>query len=103
VIIAGTNEAATDAAAWKAAGKTENLWKNNFPLYGNLVFGRGPMNDAELDYCTERISAARSPPTRPRICSQRRADVVAAAAVARLAASAPLSSRISMSTRRPWR
>ena len=48
VLIAGTNEAATDAAAWKASGKTSNLWAENFPLHGGLVFGRGPMSMDEI-------------------------------------------------------
>jgi hypothetical protein len=50
VVIAGTNEAATDAAAWKAAGKTGNLWSANWPLYGSLVFGGGPMHQDEIHY-----------------------------------------------------
>ena len=48
VLIAGTNDAATDAAAWKASGKTDNLWAANFPLHGGLVFGRGPMSMDEI-------------------------------------------------------
>jgi hypothetical protein len=48
VIIAGTSEAATDAAAWKAAGKKDNLWKVNFPLNAGLIFGRGPMHADEI-------------------------------------------------------
>lgn len=48
VVIAGTDEAATDAAAWKAAGKTENLWSVNHPVHSALMFGRGPMHMDEI-------------------------------------------------------
>jgi hypothetical protein len=48
VVIAGTDEASTDAAAWKAAGKTENLWTTNHPLHAALIFGRGPMHLDEI-------------------------------------------------------
>jgi hypothetical protein len=49
VIIAGTNEAATDVAAWQAAGRRENLWAVNAPLWGCLAFGRGPMHADEVE------------------------------------------------------
>src|SRR5439155_3616814 len=39
VIIAGTDEASTDVAAWKASGKSENLWSVNFPLQAGLIDG----------------------------------------------------------------
>jgi hypothetical protein len=47
-IIAGTDEASTDVMAWKAAGKSENVWSVNFPLHAGLVYGRGPMHLDEI-------------------------------------------------------
>lgn len=48
VIIAGTNERDTDAAAWRAAGKRENLWELNYPVHSAVLFGRGPMHHDEI-------------------------------------------------------
>jgi hypothetical protein len=47
-LIVGTNEAATDVAAWKASGHTDNLWSANHPLYASLIYGGGPMHDSEV-------------------------------------------------------
>ncbi len=47
-LIVGTNDAATDAAAWKASGQPGNLWAENDPLYASLAFGGGPMHDDEI-------------------------------------------------------
>lgn len=47
-LIVGTNDAATDAAAWKASGQPGNLWAENDPLYSSLAFGGGPMHDDEI-------------------------------------------------------
>lgn len=48
VIIAATDEATADAMAWKAAGRTDNLWEKNYPVHAGLRYGRGPMHHDEI-------------------------------------------------------
>jgi hypothetical protein len=43
VIIAATDEGTADAMAWKAAGKKENMYAENYPVHAALRYGRGPM------------------------------------------------------------
>jgi hypothetical protein len=54
VIIAGTDEASTDAVAWKRAGRTDNVWEANYPVHAALRYGRGPMHHDEIRDVTGR-------------------------------------------------
>jgi hypothetical protein len=48
VIIAGTDEASTDAMAWRRAGRKDSLWEENYPVHAALRYGRGPMHHDEV-------------------------------------------------------